>query len=45
MAQWVRNPTSVAWVTVEPQVRSLAQELPYAVATAIKNKIKLSRKR
>ena len=25
VAQWVKNPTAVAWVTVEVQVHSLAQ--------------------
>ena len=40
VVQWVKNLTTVAWVTVEAQVRSLAHELPYAVGADIKNKNK-----
>ena len=40
VAQWVKNPTLVAQVTAEAQVRSLAQELPYAAGVAIKKMIK-----
>ena len=38
MVQWVQNPTAVALVAAEAQVRSLAQELPYAGGVAIMNK-------
>ena len=40
MAQWVKNLTAVAQVDAEVWVQSLAQELPYATGTAIKNKQK-----
>ena len=30
MAQWGKNPTTLAWVSVDAWVPSLAQELPYA---------------
>ena len=36
MLQWVKNPTAVAWVTVEVQVQSLAWKLPYAKGVTIK---------
>ena len=34
VAQWVKNPTSMAQVIAEAWVRSMAQELPYAVGTS-----------
>ena len=40
MAQWIKNPTAAAQVAAEVQVRSPAQELPYAVGAAIKLKTK-----
>ena len=38
MTHWVKNPTAVAWVTVEVWVQSLAQELPYATVWPLKKK-------
>ena len=35
MAQWIKNLTAVAWATVEAQVKSLAQKLPYAMGAPI----------
>ena len=40
VAQWVQNLTTVAWVAMEAQVQSLAQELPYAAGVAIKKEKK-----
>ena len=31
VAQWVKNPTAVAYVAAEVQVRSLVREFPYAL--------------
>ena len=45
MAQWVKNLTAAAPVIMEVQVRSLAQELPYAMKAAIKEKKKNLKKR
>ena len=39
--QWVKGSSiaaAMAWVTAEAQIQSLAQELPYAMGTAIKKK-------
>ena len=38
MVQWGKNPTAVAWVAAEVQVRFLAWERPYATGMAIKKK-------
>ena len=35
LVQWFKNPTAAAWITVEVQVRSPAQEIPYATDAAI----------
>ena len=43
LAQWVKGSdvaTGVALVAATAQIQSLAQELPYAVGIAIKNKEK-----
>ena len=45
MAQWVKNPMTALQVAVQVQAQSPAQELPYAVSTAIKlKKIKIKKK-
>ena len=38
MAQWVKNPSAVAQVTVEARVWPLAWELPYTMGVARKLK-------
>ena len=45
MAQWVKNPMTALQVAAQVQAQSPAQELPYAVSTAIKlKKIKIKKK-
>ena len=45
MAQWVKNPMAALQVAAQVQAQSPAQELPYAVSTAIKlKKIKIKKK-
>lgn len=38
MVQWIKNLTAMAWVAGEARVRSLAQEISYAMIVAIKKK-------
>lgn len=44
MVQWVENPTALALVAEEAQVRSLARVLPYAMGVAMKKEKKEKKK-
>ena len=44
MVQWVKNLTTMTWVTVEVQVQSPAQEVPYNTGVVTKKKKKEKKK-